>query len=262
MIDQVRKARHLIFDLDGCVWFGRVLAPGAAELIAGLRSRGRGVYFVTNRSTADEQTTADELTQLGIPANQEEVLTPLGVLERHLAAGTSVYVVGTDRLRQVVHRKGFRLRGAHDCDAVLLGNSRDIALDDLVTAAHAVMRGAQFYALNLDRKVPVAEGSVIPGVGAFAAFITTFAGESPVLLGKPAESFFEAALARFKISASATAMIGDTYETDIQGAVRSGLDAVWITETDVPPTQNICVRVRSLEELYPLLISRRTLAAG
>ena len=56
------------FDLDGCIWAGPALLPGARDLVEALRGEGRGVVFVTNSSRERAAQIAERLTRLGIPA--------------------------------------------------------------------------------------------------------------------------------------------------------------------------------------------------
>ena len=42
--------RGFAFDLDGCIWAGTTLLPGAQALVAALRAAGCPVVFVTNSS--------------------------------------------------------------------------------------------------------------------------------------------------------------------------------------------------------------------
>ena len=42
--------RGFVFDLDGTIWEGPTLLPGAAELVADLRDEGLGVVFASNCS--------------------------------------------------------------------------------------------------------------------------------------------------------------------------------------------------------------------
>src|SRR5205807_5378425 len=39
---------NVLLDLDGCVWVGDALTPGAAQAIHELRAAGKNVAFVTN----------------------------------------------------------------------------------------------------------------------------------------------------------------------------------------------------------------------
>ena len=74
--------RGFIFDLDGCVWTGDVLMPGASEVLALLRSQGRALTFLTNNSRARAATMQAKLERLGVQATVSEVLTPLEILGR------------------------------------------------------------------------------------------------------------------------------------------------------------------------------------
>src|SRR5204863_6774803 len=67
------EARGFVVDLDGCVWTGEVLVPGAAEVLALLRSQGRAVSFLTNNSRARAETLRAKLERLGVQAAAHEV---------------------------------------------------------------------------------------------------------------------------------------------------------------------------------------------
>src|SRR4029450_8678922 len=65
---ELRALRGFVFDLDGCVWTGDVLVPGAAEVLALLREQGRGVSFLTNNSAARSATMQANFERLRVPA--------------------------------------------------------------------------------------------------------------------------------------------------------------------------------------------------
>ncbi len=48
------------------------------------------------------------------------------------------------------------------------------------------------------------------------------------MLGKPAQAFFDAALARLGVSAEQTAMVGDDIRADIGGAQAAGLGGILV----------------------------------
>ncbi|RME46238.1 MAG: HAD family hydrolase, partial [Chloroflexi bacterium] len=74
-----------IFDLDGTIYLGEDLLPGAAEAIHSLRSAGKGVLFVSNKPLQPRGAYACKLTRLGIPADADDVITSGYVLGRYLA---------------------------------------------------------------------------------------------------------------------------------------------------------------------------------
>src|SRR5688572_25777910 len=74
-----------IFDLDGTLYVGNSLLPGAAATVAELRRLGKHTLFITNKPVYSRTTYAAKLTKLGIPATEEDVITSAFVLAHHLA---------------------------------------------------------------------------------------------------------------------------------------------------------------------------------
>src|SRR5207244_11520457 len=89
--------RGWLFDLDGTVYRGEALIPGAAETIAALRAAGRRVAFLSNKPLDTRAGYAEKLTRLGIPAVADDVINSSLVLARTLsriAPDVTVYDVG------------------------------------------------------------------------------------------------------------------------------------------------------------------------
>ena len=68
-----------VFDLDGCVWNGDALNPGAGETLAALVRHGRRVAFLSNNSRATGADLRARLHRLGVSV-AEHVLTPLEII--------------------------------------------------------------------------------------------------------------------------------------------------------------------------------------
>ena len=66
--------RGWLFDLDGTVYRGEELIPGADATIAALRAAGRRVVFLSNKPLQTRADYARKLTKLGIPTR---LLSPL-----------------------------------------------------------------------------------------------------------------------------------------------------------------------------------------
>ena len=66
-----------VFDLDGTIYLGDVLLPGARRLIETLRVLGKRVIFLSNNPTRDPQTYAAKLTRLGIETSPSEIVLSL-----------------------------------------------------------------------------------------------------------------------------------------------------------------------------------------
>jgi ribonucleotide monophosphatase NagD (HAD superfamily) len=61
-------------DLDGTVYLGEQLLPGARETIAGLRGAGRRVIFLTNNPLLSFEAYAVRLIRLGVPTEPDAVV--------------------------------------------------------------------------------------------------------------------------------------------------------------------------------------------
>src|SRR5271157_3977911 len=67
------RIRGFAFDLDGTIWAGPTLLPGAAALVADVRAAGLKVIFASNSSRHGAARLARRLTEMGIEAGSGDV---------------------------------------------------------------------------------------------------------------------------------------------------------------------------------------------
>jgi HAD superfamily hydrolase (TIGR01450 family) len=253
------EARGFVFDLDGCVWTGEVLVPGAADVLALLRSQGRGVCFLTNNSRARAATLRPKLERLGVQAATHEVLTPLEILGEVITArfGSSrVLVIGGPELAQAVLDGGHQVvpvGESRDATVVVVGNDFDFTYERLTAAARAVAGGAAFITPNIDPRLPLEGGDFLPGCGAIVEAVATAAGVRPVVVGKPEPPLFELAVKRMAVTEQDAVMVGDSVDSDIRGARRLGLTTVLFAPGGGPDGVAHYM-VRSMAQLRKLLV--------
>lgn len=217
-------------DLDGCVWFGDQLADGSIALVDALRASGRRVGFLTNTSNADSEQVAAKLRRLGISATVDDVIMPIEALAAHpwLRARPSVWFLGPPKLRRAVAELTPIAATPEEAELLVLGRDPDMTYADLADALQVLMRGARLLALNVDPRLPVEGGRMLPGTGAIAAALTFASGVVPEVVGKPAPVFFETALRRFGASAGRAVIVGDTLDADIAGGLGVGMRTVLV----------------------------------
>jgi glycerol 3-phosphatase-2 len=221
-----------ILDLDGVLYRGDDLVPGAAEAIAGLRHRGRRIVFLTNNSARTPDGVAEKLTQLGIPADPAEVVTSAQAAARLVAgnAGSraTAFVVGEEGVRTALADAGVEVvDGAPDrTDLVVVGWDRHADYDKLRTASVLVQRGARLIATNADASYPAPGGELWPGAGALLAAVETTTGVRAEVAGKPHRPLFEEAVRR--AGTREALVVGDRIDTDIEGAMAAGLDSALV----------------------------------
>jgi HAD superfamily hydrolase (TIGR01450 family) len=255
---ELRALRGFVFDLDGCVWTGEVLVPGASEVLALLREQGRGVCFLTNNSRARAATMHAKLERLGVQAEARHVLTPLEILGEVIAArwGCSrVLTIGGPELEAAVVDGGHTLvpvERYREAGVVVVGNDFAFTYERLTAAARAVAGGAAFVTPNLDSRLPLEGGDFLPGCGAVVEAVATAAGVRPVVIGKPEPPLFELALERMGVRADEAAMVGDSMDSDIRGARRVGMTAILFAPGGGPDGVAHVV-VKSMAQLRRLL---------
>ena len=229
---ELRALRGFVFDLDGCVWTGDILVPGAAEGLALLRQQGRRVSFLTNNSRARSATMQAKLERLGVEAAVEDVLTPLEILGEVIATrwGISrVLAIGGPELEAAVLDGGHTLVPVDrygEATVVVVGNDFAFSYERLTAASRAIAAGAAFVTPNLDPRLPLEGGDFLPGCGAVVEAVAAASGARPVVIGKPEPPLFELALGRMELRAEEAAMVGDSVDSDIRGARRVGMTAI------------------------------------
>lgn len=238
---RLRNIRGFLVDLDGCVWRGRELVPGARELLEALAARGLRRLFLSNNSTEADPTIAARLKAFGIPATTDDTVSPLRIIGdfvRQRQGTARVLAVGTAELAQAMRAAGHTVlpqEAYRDAQAVVLGRDEQFTFRTLTVAARALAAGARFYVCNLDVRLPIEGGEFIPGVAPLAEAIAAAGGVRPVVVGKPEPHLFRVALQRLGLPPAAVAILGDSLATDIAGGQRVGLATVLFAPAGAPP---------------------------
>jgi HAD superfamily hydrolase (TIGR01450 family) len=223
--------RGWLFDLDGTVYRGEALVPGARETILALRAAGRRVAFLSNKPLQTRGDYALKLTRLGIPTRADEVISSSLVLARHLAAldpGAPVFVIGEPPLIAELGATGFEVRRDHHVRWVVIAFDRTFDYAKLNTALQAVRAGARLIATNPDRTCPTEDGEIPDCAGMIAAVEAVTGRAVEIIVGKPSPIILEVALATLGVEAADCVVVGDRLETDIVMGKRRGLATVLV----------------------------------
>ncbi|MEV6912212.1 HAD-IIA family hydrolase [Amycolatopsis sp. NPDC051071] len=221
----------VLFDLDGTVYHGSTVVPGAPEALRALRDHGTAVRFVTNNASKAPAEVSAHLEALGLPAVPEEVHTSsqaaAALLGERLPQGAVVLVVGTESLSAEIASAGLRTvrEAGPDVAAVVQGHSPDNTWAALAEACLAIRAGALWVATNVDATLPTERG-LLPGNGSMVAALRHATGLEPLVAGKPAPLLFTTAAK--DAGAERALVVGDRLDTDIEGAVAAGIDALCV----------------------------------
>lgn len=218
-----------LIDMDGVVYRGTQLIPGADRFIHELRSAQAPFRFLTNNSQRTRRDVATKLQRLGIEAEEEHIFTCAMATARYLARqkpGGTAFVIGEGGLLTALHQNGFSIVDK-DPDYVVVGEGRTVNFEILEQATRMVLAGAKLVATNLDPNCPTHAGTR-PGCGAIVAMLESATGLKAFSLGKPSPIMMRMARKELGLTAEQTVMIGDTMETDILGGVQLGYKTILV----------------------------------
>ena len=234
-MDATARFRAFIVDLDGVVYRGLQLLPGAREFVAWADQTGRRTLFLSNNSFATMEEVAEKLARLDIPQPQGRVLTAGQAAAQVIAErfpGGRVYAMAVGSIERMLQQAGLRVVWREEADgptpdAVVVGLDRTLTYARLSRGLRAVMDGAAFYAVNRDPRLPV-ESGFEPGTGAIVAALE-YASDVPAqIIGKPAPEIVLQALHQMGVTKDETLMIGDGLDLDIVAGHAAGLSTALV----------------------------------
>jgi NagD protein len=219
-----------LIDMDGVLYRGAELIPGADRFIEQLLERNIPFRFLTNNSQRTRLDVVTKLARLGIHVEEEHIFTCAMATARYLAQqkpGGTAFVIGEGGLLTALHQNGIAIVD-HDPDYVVVGEGRTFNLELVEAAVRMILSGAKLIATNPDPNCPTQNGGIRPGCGALVATLEVATGVKAFSVGKPSPIMMRAARKEIGLMTDQTTMIGDTMETDILGAVQLGFHSVLV----------------------------------
>jgi len=132
--------RHgYLIDMDGVLYRGPELIPGADYFIQQLRERDIPFRFLTNNSQRTRRDVVAKLARMGIDVEEEHIFTCAMATARFLAQqkpGGTAFVIGEGGLLTALHQNGYAVVD-HEPDYVVVGEGRSFNLE-LVEAVRAI----------------------------------------------------------------------------------------------------------------------------
>lgn len=226
-------AEVVFFDLDGTIYVGDSLVPGARSAVAALRERGTDVFFLSNNSSGWKTDYADKLDALGVPADADDViLSTDGVISYLDERGVeATYVVGTTAMQDAIADQGIVV-DAEDPDCVVVGFDTELTYEKVRRATLAIRDGAEFLLAHADTVCPTAEGFV-PDCGAIGALVETAADRPPTrVFGKPNPEMISHVLDERNLAPEDAVVVGDRLATEIRLADTVGCHSACVLSGD------------------------------
>lgn len=222
--DALKGVKLFVLDMDGTVYLGDKLIPGAKEFIEDVEaSDNRDFIFFTNNASKVPEVYVEKLAKLGISVGRKKVVTAGDVCAEFLKSeypGARVLLNGTPVLYSNWESRGINLVGENP-DVCVQSFDTTLTYEKLDRICHYVRNGVPFVATHMDTNCPTEYG-FMPDCGAMCALITESTGVKPRFLGKPFKETVEMVTKITGYDASAMAFVGDRIYTDVATGVNNG----------------------------------------
>ncbi|MCX4846914.1 HAD-IIA family hydrolase [Streptomyces sp. NBC_00893] len=239
----------VLTDIDGVLTVAWKPLPGTVAAMRRLREAGIPLVLVTNTTSRTRASIATKLAGQGFPVTAEDILTAPAATAAHLREhhpGARCLLINSGDVRDdltgvtLVDEEGEGEGGSeggsegetsgHGAapDVVVIGGAGDaFGYAELNRAFRHLQRGARLVAMHRNLYWRTATGLDLD-TGAFLLGLERAARVEAEITGKPAGSFFAAALAHLGVTASEALMVGDDIESDVLAAQAAGVTGVLV----------------------------------
>ena len=215
----------ILIDLDGVLYIGTQMIPGADRVLQTLRHRRFKIAGITNTTTQPRHAVADKLAGMGIALTEKEIYTPAILAKQAIGKHTARLFI-RDALRDDF--TGIQ-EDYQRPDYIVMGDmgGEGYEPETLCDIFRLLMQGAKLLALHKNRFWQKPDGLHLD-LGAFVSAVEYASGQKATVLGKPSKDFFQHVCHNLNSTAGQSCMIGDDIESDIGGAQAAGLTGILV----------------------------------
>lgn len=224
-----RKKKGFICDMDGVLYHGSRLLPGAAEFVRWLQQEQKEYLFLTNNSGMTPRELGQKLERMGLHVPEERFYTSALATAEFLKAqapGCSAYVIGEAGLLNALYDAGITMNDTNP-DYVVIGEGRTYSLESLTRAVNLVLNGARLIGANSDVSGNI-EAGIAPACRALISPVEMATGKHAYFCGKPNPLMMRTGLRLLGCHTEESVVIGDRMDTDIVAGTESGIDTVLV----------------------------------
>ena len=227
---RIGKVKGILSDIDGTLYFKGVPIPGAIDTISRLRERGVNFLFFTNTDSKSPTTVLKILQNYGFKIDMGEIFTPIIALKEFLSKypDKKTFFVTTAEVEKEFQDTP-RVQGSEIPEFVVIGDFHDNwDVNRLNVAFQYVIKGAKLLGTQGNKYYLDRKGEPVIDTGSFVQMIASAANINPKIFGKPSKEYFFQALNKLNLTPNEVLVVGDDLESDIQGAINSGIKSVLV----------------------------------
>jgi HAD superfamily hydrolase (TIGR01450 family) len=236
----VDRYQGFIFDVDGVLFRGRRELPGARQVIAQLKQRGKKILIFSNNSRNDRYQFAEKFRHF--PVTEDELYHGVRVAATYIAQqqpGARVSWIGSTGLQRELAWHGLhpvQLEAQpKPVDFLVVGFAPDLTFATLTAGVRALKNRARLVAVNLDRVFPQEEGW-IPGAGGIVKALEYYAEVQAETVGKPSSRLAHLLLEKMALPAHEVAVVGDSLDSDVALGQAMGCTTIALLSGEVGTT--------------------------
>lgn len=224
---KIKGSGLFLFDMDGTLYLGNRLFDFTNELLATIKACGGKYMFMTNNSSKSVADYIKKLKALGVESVYDDFITSSQATAYYLKKhhlGATLYVCGTESLKEEIRSQGFRVSDCLDeIDVIVMGFDTELTFKKLEDVSKLLLtrKDIPYIATNPDYVCPTEFGSV-PDCGSVCDMLYNVSGRRPVVIGKPEALMPQLAMEKTGYSRDDTLVIGDRIYTDIKSGIGAG----------------------------------------
>lgn len=222
----------ILLDLDGTLYVGKDIIPGAPAALSALRQQGYALRFLTNTTTRSHAELLTQLRAMDFVLDDDELISApaaarleLRAMQEKRGEKIRIWPVVADAIKPDFAQ--FTL-DEQQPDFIVLGDIGDqwnlALINRLFNAMHS---GAQLICLHKNRFWQTADG-LKADIGFFVAGLEYVTNQTALIMGKPTATFFQRVLDSAGVSADNTLLVGDDLDSDVGGAQAMGIKGVLV----------------------------------
>ena len=227
--DAIRDKKGFLCDMDGVLYHGNNLLPGAVDFVEWLHREDKKFLFLTNSSERSPRELKQKLARLGLDIGEDHFYTSAlatAAFVSSQAPGCTAYVIGEAGLLNALYDARIMMNDVNP-DYVIVGETKNYNYQNILKAVKLIHHGAKLIGTNPDLTGPTEEG-IIPACRALVAPIELATGRQAYYVGKPNPFMMRNGRRILDCATEEMAIIGDRMDTDIVAGIESGIDTILV----------------------------------
>ena len=218
----------LLFDLDGTIYQGDKLIPGAYEVLLMLQEAKIPYRFITNTTRMSNYKLSIFLSDMACPIPPDAIFTTPRIAAMYCKDR------GYKKIQVTVADKDIKNDFSEfdlvtdQPEAIVLGDMGEGFTFTLMNRLfNQILLGAELVALHKNR-FWISELGPVLDIGSFVSALEFATEISAVIIGKPSRNLFKLACLGWGVPVNEVLMVGDDLHADIGGAINVGMRSVLV----------------------------------